>query len=295
MLKLITDSATDLPKNIIDEYGIRVIPTPVVIDEKDYFDGETIYPKEFYTILREGGRDIKTYCVNQAMFYENFKPYAERGDELIYFCFSTGIAGTFNAATLAKKQLLEEFPDFKITIIDSKCASIGFGLVVIYALEMQKNGASAEKIIEAARWHADHMEHLFTVETLEYLYKGGRIKRGAFVAGGILDIKPIIEVTDDGKLQAIEKVRGRQKSLKKLVEMVGERGKELDHQLIGAVHGDCVETLHDVEKMLEDAYGCTHFVENFVGCAIGAHTGPGIIGITFLDEVSPYKEFLDKR
>ncbi len=292
-LKIITDSATDIPKGVIEEYGLKVIPTPVVINEKDYFDGATIFPEDFYNILRNG-TDVKTYHINQQMFYDAFRPYAEAGDEVIYVCFSTGIAGTFNAANLAKEQLLEEFPDFDITIIDSKCASIGFGTCVLYALQMQKNGASKQQIIDATRWHCDHMEHIITVETLEYLYKGGRLSKASAIAGGILDVKPIIEVTDEGKLVAVEKTRGRLKSLKRCVEIVGERGKNLDNQVIGLVHGDCAETLGMVCEMLAEKYGCRCFAENFVGCAIGAHTGPGIIGITFLNEKSPYSEYLDK-
>lgn len=291
-LKIITDSATDMPKHIIKEYGLHVIPTPVVIEEKDYFDGKTVFPEEFYDILRSG-KDVKTYHINQQMFYDNFKPYAEAGDEVIYVCFSTGIAGTFNAANLAKRELLEEFPDFQITIVDSKCASLGFGIIVLYALQMQKNGASKEKIVEALEWHRDHMEHIITVETLEYLQKGGRLSKASAIAGGILDIKPIIEVNDDGALVAIEKTRGRARSLKRLVEIVGERGADLADQTLGIVHGDCYDTLCEVRKTLEEKYGCKRFEENYVGCAIGAHTGPGIIGIVFLNEPSPYKEYLD--
>lgn len=290
-LKIITDSASDIPKWIIEKYGLHVIPTPVVIDEKDYFDGQTIFPEEFYDILRSG-KDIKTYHINSQMFYDNFLPYAKNGDQVIYICFSTGIAGTFNAANLAKTELLEEYPDFDLTIIDSQCASMGFGLVTYYALKMQEAGASKEEIISGIQWHCDHMEQVFTVKTLEYLLKGGRLSRTSAIAGSLLDIKPIIEVNDMGALEPIEKVRGRQKSLKRLVGIVGERGKDLTNQTIGLVHGDDAETMENVKKMLMNTYGCKHFVDNYVGCAIGAHTGPGIIGIIFLNEESPYKKYL---
>jgi len=290
-LNIITDSASDIPKWVIQEYDLHVIPTPVVIDEKDYFDGETIWPEEFYQIL-VSGRDIKTYHINSQMFYDHFLTYAQKGDEVIYICFSTGIAGTFNAANIAKTELLEQFPDFKLTIIDSKCASLGFGLVTYYALLMQKNGATKQEIIDAIEWHCDHMEHVFTVNTLEYLFKGGRLSRTSAIAGGLLDIKPILHVTDNGSLEAVEKVRGRQKSLKRLIEMVGERGANLENQMIGLVHGDDAKTMEQVKEQLTSIYGCKNFMDNFVGCAIGAHTGPGIIGIIFLDEVSPYLNYI---
>ena len=177
------------------------------------------------------------------MFRQHFEPYAKNNDTLIYFCFSTGIAGTFNAANLAKEELLEDYPSFDLTIIDSKCASIGFGLAVAYLVQYYEAGASKEQIIEAARFYFDHMEHVFTVETLEYLFKGGRLSKTAALAGTILDIKPIIEVTDDGCLTAFEKVRGRHKSLKRVVELTGERGFDLSNQTIGIVHGDCQDTM----------------------------------------------------
>lgn len=290
--KIITDSATDLPKEIIDKYRLHVIPTPVTINGKDFFDGETIFPKDFYRIQAEGA-DIKTYHINQYMFRQNFEPYAEQGEEVVYICFSTGIAGTFNAANLAREELLEEYPDFQLTIIDSKCASMGFGLVVEKLLRMQENGAPKEVVIEAARYFADHMEHIVTVDTLEYLYKGGRLSKTSAVLGGVLDLKPIIEVNDDGALVAIEKVRGRMKSLKRCVEIVGERGVDLDKQIISIVHGNDKETLEKVKNMVMEKYHCRGIIESQVGCAIGAHTGPGIIGIVFLScSEEKYAEYL---
>ena len=132
-----------------------------------------------------------------------------------------------------------------------------------------------------------------TVDTLEYLYKGGRLSRTSAVLGGVLDIKPIIEVNDDGALVAFEKVRGRMKSLKRCVEIVGERGVDLDKQEIGIVHGNDPETCARVREMLEEKYHCKGIIESQVGCAIGAHTGPGIIGIVFLSAgEEKYAEYL---
>ena len=290
--KIITDSASDLPKEIIEKYQLHVIPTPVTINGTDYFDGKTIFPEQFYKIQAEGA-DIKTYHINQYMFHENFEPYAKAGDEVLYLCFSTGIAGTFNAANLAKEELQEEYPDFKITIIDTKCASMGFGLAVEKVLRMQANGAPKELIIEAAQYFCSHMEHIVTVETLEYLYKGGRLSKTSAVLGGVLDLKPIIEINQDGALVATEKIRGRHKSLKRCVELVGERGVELDKQIISVVHGNEPETCEKVCAMLEEKYHCHDIIRSWVGCAIGAHTGPGIIGIVFLNaSEEKYAEYL---
>jgi len=289
---IITDSATDLPQWIIDKYQIRVIPTPVVINDKDYFDGETIQHEEFYEIQRSGAK-ISTYHINQFMFYNTFKPHVEKGEDILYFCFSTGIAGTFNAANLAKVQLIDEFgEDFvKLDIMDSKCAAIGFGICVYMALIMQEKGASKKEVMEAARFHFDNMEHIFTVETLEYLYKGGRLSRTAAVAGSLLDIKPLIEVTDDGKLAVFEKVRGRKKALRRVIEIAGERGVDLENQIVGVVHADCSEVCDEFIVNLKEAYGCKKIIKAFLGCAIGAHTGPGLIAICFLSTPSPYAHY----
>lgn len=290
---IITDSATDMPKWVIDKYNLHVIPTPVVIDGTDYFDGDTIMPAEFYDILRSGV-NVTTYHINQFMFYNNFEPYAQRGENVLYLCFSTGIAGTFNAANLAKADLLEKYPDFKIDIMDSRCAAIGFGTCVLYALIMKEQGASKEEVMEAARFHFDNMEHIFSVETLEYLYKGGRISRTSAIAGGLLDIKPIIEVTDEGKLEVFEKVRGNKKAHEHVIEEIGKRAVNMDRQIVAVVHADCSDVADEVIKEIKERYGVKKVIKAFLGCAIGAHTGPGLVGVCALSKESPYQKYIDK-
>lgn len=282
---IITDSASDVPESIIKEYELYVMPTPVTIEGKDYFDGETIFPDEFYKI-QASGRDIKTYHINQYMFHKHFLPFAQRGDEVLYLCFSTGIAGTFNAAKLAYEEVLEEYPDFKITIIDTKCASVGYGLVAERLLCMQRNGAPGELLIEAAEFFCRHMEHAVTVMELDYLFKGGRLSRTSFLAGTVLDIKPIIIVDEMGSLKAVEKVRGWKKAQKRILDMVGEKGKNLENQVVGVCYGTDKEAYDYIKDQLKERYHIKGFLEGRVGCAIGAHTGPGILGIVFLNETN---------
>lgn len=289
---IITDSASDVPGNVITEYGLHVIPTPVTVEGTDYFDGETIFPEEFYVIQAEG-KDIKTYHISQFMFEEHFRPFAERGDEVLYICFSTGIAGTFQAANLALEEVKEEFPDFQMTIVDSKCASIGFGLVVERLLTMQKNGAPKEMIIEAAHFFCEHMEHSFTVQELDYLFKGGRLSRTSFLAGSVLDIKPIIIVDENGSLKAVEKVRGNKKALKRIIDMVGEKGKNLERQVIGVCYGTDRESIDYLKAQLKERYHVKDVLETQVGCAIGAHTGPSILAAVYLNETKEeYERYL---
>lgn len=289
---IITDSASDVTEEIKKEYDLHVMPTPVTIDGVDYFDEETIFPDEFYRIQAEGA-DIKTYHISQYTFEEHFRSFAERGDEVLYICFSTGIAGTFQAANLAYEAVKEEYPDFVMTIIDSKCASMGYGLVVEKLLRMQRNGASKELLIEAAQFFCEHMEHAVTVPELDYLFKGGRLSRTSFLAGSMLNIKPIIIVDENGSLKAVEKVRGWKKAQKRILDMVGEKGKNLEKQVVSVVYGTDREAFDYIVSQLKEQYHVKGVLEGRVGCAIGAHTGPGILGILFLNETNDaYEEYL---
>lgn len=286
MLKIITDSATDLPKEIVERFGLHVIPTPVVIDDVDYLDGQTITTSDFYNILDDVSRDVKTYHINPDMFENAFRPYAERKDSVLYLCFSTGIAGTYNAANLAKQAVLEDYPDFDLTIIDSKSASIGFGVIVYKLLLLQEKGADKDTLIRAARFYVDHVHHVFTVKTLKYLIKGGRLSKVKGTAGELLDMKPVLIVDKAGSLQVMKTVRGHKKSLKALVDYVQENIAEPSRQIMGICHGEDAESLDYAKKTLLEAVSPKELIETTVGCAIGAHTGRGIVGIVFFDEVS---------
>lgn len=292
MLKIITDSASDLPGEYIEEHGLHVIPTPVVIDDVDYLDGATIQTKEFYEILDDIRRDVKTYHINPAMFEEAFTPYARAGDTVIYLCFSTGIAGTYNAANLAKENVLEEYPDFDLTIIDTRCASAGFGLVVSKLVTMLEKGASKEELIEAADYFIAHIRHVFTVHTLAYLIKGGRLTKFKGTLAETLDMKPVLIVDENGALSVIKTVRGRKKSLRFLVEYAREKGRHLEEQTVALCHGEDPEGRDYMLSLIGKEISPRAVMTSVVGCAIGAHTGRGIIGFCFFDaDEGKYKKY----
>ncbi|HOO28978.1 MAG TPA: DegV family protein, partial [Lachnospiraceae bacterium] len=211
-------------------------------------------------------------------------PYAENNDEVLYLCFSTGIAGTFGAATLAYQDLLEEYPDFKMTIVDSHCASLGFGLLVYKLLLMQEQGAPDKLIKEAAVYYADnHIKHYFTVDTLYYLIRGGRISKVKGSVGEVLDVKPIITVDEDGALKCLYSVRGRKKALKKIVEESVNDCMDFSGTIVGIVHGEDEESALQFEEIMREHLTPVRVIKSCVGCAIGAHTGRGIIGFIFTD------------
>lgn len=283
MLRIITDSASDLPKTYIEEHNLHVIPTPVVIDDIDYLDGKTIQTEEFYHILDNIKRDVKTYHINPAMFTEAFLPYAEAGDSIIYLCFSTGIAGTFNAASIALNNIREDYPDFDLTIIDSKCASIGFGLLVSKLVTILEKGASKEELIEAADYYISHIRHVFTVQTLAYLIKGGRLTRFKGTLAETLDMKPVLIVNEAGALAVIKTVRGRKKSLRFLIDYAKEHISPSENQTVALCHAEDPESLAFVNAMVQETFHPKDTLISVVGCAIGAHTGRGLVGFCFFD------------
>ncbi|MDD6211841.1 MAG: DegV family protein [Clostridiales bacterium] len=280
---IVTDSATDLPKSIEEKYHLHIIPTPYLVNGVDQLDRVSMTTKEFYSLLEDNSNKISTYHINSYMFKNAFEPYAKRGDEVLYCCFSTGIAGTFNAASLAKEELLEEYPDFKLIIKDCRSASLGFGLIVYKLLKMQENGADRDTILAAADYYVDHISHVFTVETLEYLIRGGRVSKLSGTVGEFLQVKPILIVDREGKLEVLDKVRGRKKSLKMIQEYAAVHGVDFENQTIGICHAEDFDTMKAVEKELAEKIHPKEIIESCVGCAIGAHTGRGLIGIVFFD------------
>ena len=294
MLRIITDSASDLPKEYIEKHKLHVIPTPVVIDEVDYLDGKTIQTKDFYEILDDIRRDVKTYHINPAMFTDAFLPYAEAGDSVIYLCFSTGIAGTFNAANIAKNTILEDYPEFDLTIIDSKCASIGFGLVVSKLVTMLEHGAAKEELVEAADYYIAHVHHVFTVHTLAYLIKGGRLTKFKGTLAETLDMKPVLIVDEKGALSVVKTVRGRKKSLKYLIEYARENSRAMEGATVALCHGEDEESRDHMLSMIEEEIHPGEVLIGTVGCAIGAHTGRGLIGFCFFDaDDGKYRKYFE--
>ncbi|MFA5524487.1 MAG: DegV family protein [Tissierellales bacterium] len=281
--RIITDSASDLSSELTRQFRIDVLPLSVLLGDIEYKDGETIDPKELYHNMRAG----KVYTTSQVApqaFKEKFVECAKNNEPCVYIGFSSELSGTYQSAAIAKEEVLEEYPDFDITIIDTKCASGGFGLVVLKAAKMAEKGSTKEEIVKATEFNAKHMEHIFTVDDLEYLFRGGRVSRTAAVIGTLLNIKPILHVVD-GRLVPLEKTRGRNKVLKRMMEIIEERGKDLDKQTIGLTHGDDIEIATRAKEMMEEKFNCKDFVIRDVGCSVGAHSGPGTLAIFFLNRI----------
>ncbi|MCU4817921.1 DegV family protein [Bacillus cereus] len=283
-VKIITDSAADLPVELLQAYDIDLIPLRVYDEaETEYLDGVTLESVTLLQKMREGAV-YRTSLPSLETFQEKFVSYAKEGNPCIYLAFSSELSGTYQSSVVIKEEVKETYANLDLEIIDTKCASLGQGLVVLEAAKMAKDGASKEDILNRVAFLMNHMEHIFTVADLQYLVRGGRLSKVAGFIGGLLNIKPILNV-EEGKLVPLEKVRGKKKVLSRIVDIMEERGKDLKGQIIGMTHGDDLETAEALKSLITERFGCEVFIVNTIGAAIGAHTGPGVITLFFLNEV----------
>ncbi|KFN01845.1 DegV family protein [Bacillus clarus] len=283
-VKIITDSAADLPKELLQAYDIDLIPLRVYDEaETEYLDGVTLKSVQLLQKMREGAV-YKTSLPSLETFQEKFVSYAKEGTPCIYLAFSSELSGTYQSSVVIKEEVKETYADLDLEIIDTKCASLGQGLVVLEAAKMAKDGATKEEILNRVAFLTTHMEHIFTVADLQYLVRGGRLSKVAGFIGGLLNIKPILNV-EEGKLVPLEKIRGKKKVLSRIVDIMEERGKDLKGQTIGITHGDDLETAEALKTLITERFGSEVFIVNTIGAAIGAHTGPGVITLFFLNEV----------
>lgn len=213
-MKLFADSACDLPLSFFQENNVQLIPLQVHIGDEEYLDLETIQPETVYDAINSG-KMPKTSQASPQRFEQVFTELAKSGESGLYIAFSSELSGTYQTAVMIHDQVKEEYPDLDLTIIDSKCASIGYGLCVQVAAKLLNEGKTKEEIIENVTFHCEHMEHLFTVEDLDFLARGGRLSKASAFLGGLLNIKPLLHV-EDGKLVPIEKIRGKKKLLKRI-------------------------------------------------------------------------------
>ncbi|MGG1676610.1 DegV family protein [Neobacillus sp. NRS-1170] len=282
-VKILADSACDLPLSFYQDNNVTLIPLKVHINDEEYEDVKSIDPKTVYDAIR-GGAVPKTSQASPLMFEEIFTQMAENNEDGIYIAFSSELSGTYSTAVMILDQVKEKYPNFNLTIVDTKCASLGQGLIVKEATKLAAENAAKESILKEIQFRSQHMEHLFTVEDLDYLAKGGRVSKASAFLGGLLNIKPILNV-EDGKLVPIEKLRGKKKVFRRLIELMEERGSNMQEQIIGISHADNEETALEVKTMIEEAFHPKEVYISSIGSAIGAHTGAGTIAIFFLNQL----------
>ena len=281
-MKIFADSGCDLPKAYYEEHDVVLLPLRVLLDDHEYEDGISIDPKQLYDAIRNGAHP-KTSQVSPALFLSHFKQLAQNGEEGLYIAFSSELSGTYSTAMMVRNQLLAQYPTFKLAIIDSKCASLGLGFLIQEAVHLRDAGNSLEEIEGKITALALQMEHLFTVEDLNYLARGGRVSKSSAFFGGLLSIKPLLQV-EDGKLVPIEKLRGRKKAIARMLTLMQERGGNFSDKIVGISHSDDPIFANEMKEAIQAELAPKAIQTTLIGSVIGSHVGPGTIAIFFTNK-----------
>ena len=281
---ILTDSSADLTAELVAELGVEVIPLSFTMEDKTYFnypDNRDIDPADFYARLR-GGAMATTAAVNVADYTEAMEPILKEGKDVLVLAFSSGLSATCHSAQIAAGELMEQYPDRKVYVVDTLCASLGQGLLVWYAANLKKQGKTMEEVRDWTEEHKLNLCHWFTVDDLHFLKRGGRISSATAVLGTMLSIKPVMHVDNEGHLIKVGTARGRNASLKALVDHMEQTVLDLKGQSIFISHGDCLADAQKVADDIRARFGVEDIVINYVGPVIGNHSGPGTVALFFL-------------
>lgn len=278
-----TESNSDMEPAYLAENEVGVIPHYYTVEEEVYGDGRELTNKEFYDAMR-AGKKAATMASNPAVILEKFEEYAKQGKDILHISFSSALSSGYNNIVNGANEIMKNYPEMKIIVIDTLSASLGEGIMIRKAVEMKKEGKSLEETADWINEHCPHLNIQFTVDDLNFLYRGGRLSRSSAILGTVINIKPILYFDKEGKLVALDKVRGRKKALTTLVDNMEARlGEFRDKQVfIGIVHGDCEADAKYIANVITERFGYTDIVIRPIGPSIGAHSGPGAVGIIFL-------------
>ena len=279
-IKIFTDSAADLPSDLVAHYDIGVVPLLVSQEDRVFADGRDLTHAEFYQLLAESKQLPTTSQPSPQDFIEAYTPYLEQGQTVISINLSSGLSGTVESALIAQTSL-GDLAKNRLHVVDSLAASVGEGLLVCLAADLAEQGKSAEEIVAAVRAARARLMHLFTLDTMENLVKGGRISRAKATLGGLLNIKPILWIDEQGKIDSLDKVRGRKKSLRQLVSRCQAEAKGDKYPYLGVCHANCLDEASEVVRQLQQALPNATVVVGQIGAAIGTHTGQGCIAIFY--------------
>ena len=280
--EIVTDSCCNLPGEMIDEFGLSILPMQFDIDGKvyqSYLKGQHVEIRQFYEMMREG-KSITTSLPSLVDAERLFRELLDAGRDVLYIGFSSGLSSTYEAISGLMDTLAGEYPERKIMHVDTLAAAAGEGLLVWYAARMAQNGSPIEDVYQWLEYNKLHLCHWFTVDDLMYLFRGGRVSRTSAWAGTLLNIKPILHVDDEGHLIPMEKVRGRKKSLNAIIDHVRQTAiQPVEEQQFFLTHGDCLADAEYVAEELRRQLGVKHIRIIQLDPVIGSHSGPGTMAI----------------
>lgn len=277
---IVTDSACDMPEDYYAEHGIECVKLGFTMNNVNYEGegGEKISEKDFYQKLREGAMPT-TYQVTGEMARTRIEKFLKAGEDVLVLTFSSGLSGTAGSFIVAARDLTKEYPERKIRVVDSLCASMGEGLLLDYLVKKADTGASLDETADYVEDLKLHICHFFTVDNLFHLKRGGRVSGATAIVGSILKIKPVMHVNNEGKLVAIGKAMGRKKSLANIVEKLFEVAELGEDDPVFISHGDCDEDVEYVKSLILQKKPKIEVKVNYVGTVIGTHAGAGVLAI----------------
>ena len=279
---LVTDSSSDLDAALQQELDVEVVSLTVSVDGGEYIPGNELNVKDFYNSLREG-KTATTSAINLDNALAALEKHVAAGNDVLYVAFSSGLSSTAQTGKLAAEELSEKYPDRKIYVVDSLCASLGQGLLVYYAAKMRDEGKTIEEVRDWLEANKLHLSHWFTVDDLHHLKRGGRVSAATAVVGTMLSIKPVLHVDNEGHLVNVAKARGRKSSIQALANKIGETVLgDPSEQVIYISHGDCIDDANYLADIIREKYNPKKIVIGYVGAVIGAHAGPGELALFFL-------------
>ena len=282
-IKIITDSACDILDTDQQKLDIEIMPVYVVENETTYRDGIEISSEVVCDNMRKGVL-YKTSQIPYGDFYKRFEELISENQPFIYLSFSSGLSGTYQAAALAERDLKERYPEAIFKVVDTKAVCYGLGHIVYGAAQAAAKGCSMDELMKWINYYIDHVKHVFTVTDLQYLYRGGRLNKGTAIIGNMLNINPLLEVSQSGELQQIDKVRGEKKLIKKMVDYLETNGAQINQQTIGISHADNLELVELFVKMAGKRFGTDRFKVVPLGSTVLTHSGPGTLAVFFFDE-----------
>lgn len=279
---LMTDSCCDLNPELLLSWGVKCVDLTIYKEnDTEGCSNRDLCCSDFYAEMRNG-TVYQTSAVNPNAFMEAFREVLEQGKNILCICLSSGLSTTKNSADMAARELAEEYPDQKMIIVDSLCASAGQGLLVYYAVQKKREGMGLEELEEYILKTSSGMCHWFTVDDLKYLKRGGRISATSAIAAAALDIKPVMHMDDSGHLVGVAKTIGRKRSIKALFEKFQSLASDPEREVYFISHADCMEDARFLENMIYREYGVKAGCITDVGPVIGAHSGPGTLALFFV-------------
>ncbi|WP_461811840.1 DegV family protein [Faecalimonas sp.] len=276
-----TDSTVDLQKAFLEENDVLTISLSYIMDGITYKDLEGLSHEEFFEKLKNGSLPT-TSQINPEEARKALEPVLQEGKDILYIGFSSGLSGSYNSVRMAAEDLSEEYPESKIIVIDSLCASMGEGLLLYKALQLKEQKKSLEEIAKWIEENKLHICHNVTVDDLNHLHRGGRISKTTAILGTMVKIKPIIHMDNEGKLVVIGKERGRKKSLITLLDRMESQMQGYENDVVMITHGNCIEDAKYLEEQIKNRFGIKKIIINGIGSVIGSHTGAGVVAVFFM-------------